>query len=176
MGYLSVKKAFTLPELLIVITIMVFIIAGALTVYLLCYKSWQEAIVQASLQRDGSIATEKLVRGVRGASETKKNGIREAKSFTIPILNNSAIQFVSGVDSQSRSFYLDSDKIIYDPDTLAPDDEVVAAKDIESLSFEKLSSQRIKINMTLPRHVNAKIIFMFCKYSQVPAYPSAWIA
>lgn len=107
---------------------------------------------------EGSIATEKLVRGVRGASETRKNGIREAKSFTIPILDSSTIQFVSGVDSQSRSFYLDSDKIIYDPDTLVTDDEVVAAKNIESLSFEKLSSRRIRINMTLEKYVRDKLI------------------
>ena len=149
---------FTFQELIIVVTIMVFIIAGAFTVYLLCYKSWQEATVQASLQRDGSIATEKLVRGVRGASETKKNGIREAKSFTIPILNNSAIRFVSGVDNQRRSFYLDGNQIMYDPNTLVAGDETVAAKEIEKLSFEKLSSQRIKINMTLERYVGDKLI------------------
>lgn len=153
-----VKTGFTLQELLIVVTIMVFIIAGALTVYLLCYRSWQEATVQASLQRDASISTDKLVRGVRGASETRKNGLREAKSFSIPIFNNSAIEFVSGVDNRQRSFYLDGNQIVYDPNTSLPGDEIVAAKDIENLSFEKLSGRRIKIDITLERNIGNKLI------------------
>lgn len=149
---------FTLQELLVVLTIMVVIIAAALTVYLLCYRSWQEATIQVSLQRDASIATDKLIRGVRASSETRKNGLREAESFTIPVLNDSSIRFVSGVDDKERSFYLDGNQIIYDPNALMSGGEVVAAKDIQSLSFEKLSSRRIRININLKKYLGDKLI------------------
>ena len=152
------KAGFTLQELLEVFVIIVVIITGALTVYLLCYRSWQEATLQASLQREGNVAMDKLIRGVRGDAEARQNGLREAKSYTIPFLSNDSIEFVSGVDDIERSFYLSDDQIMYDPNTLIVGDEIVAAEDIETLSFVQLSSRRIRVNIVLNRAFGDKSI------------------
>ena len=140
------KKGFTITEVLIAIVILVFAIAGTLNVYIMSYASWQESIARASLQRTGSITMEKIVRGVRAPLESKKNGIREAESFTIS-LDGDSIKFRSGIDHRQRSFSLDGNKILYNPNLSLSDNEIIIANDIIDLNFRKLSNKKVAVNI-----------------------------
>lgn len=158
-----VKRGFTLPEVLVVAVIIILIIAGSFSVYLLCYSTWRNAIVWASVQRNGSIAMERLVRGMKAPTENKKNGLREAKDFTI--YDSDSIKFTSGVDNKDRYFYFEDEDntIIYDPNKSMVDDEIVVAKDVESLSFERLSNKRLRISLSLYKKIGDKPINMDLK-------------
>jgi len=143
------EKGLTLPELIMAAVIAVFVIAGAMTIFLTCYTAWRVSLDAISLQQDGTIVVEKMVRGEKAAGETSRNGIREATSFTIPTADT--IQFISGLDGKERSFYLSGDKIMYDPDTSSGGDEIIIAEDVKSLNFTNPSARRVNINMTMEK-------------------------
>lgn len=153
------NSAFTLTELLIASVIVALIFAGAFTIYTLCYKTWMESSASVSIQRDGSIACESLTRGVKAENESKKNGIREAKSFTI-YADAKTIKFKSGIDGKDRLFYLSGEKIMYDPDPSVPNGEIVIAKNVKDLSFEKITARRIKVSVLLGTKVGVRPLYM----------------
>ena len=118
-GFIYEREGFTLVEILIAITIMGLVVGGAISIYLMSITAWKEGSVQIALQREGSLAMEKMVRGLYG-----RNGIREAQSVVIP--NANTIRYTSGVDGVERSFSLDvldidndgyTDEIFYNPDS-----------------------------------------------------------
>lgn len=150
-------KGFTLPEVLVTGAILILVVAGTLSVYLMCYTCWREVNVAASLQREASIAMEKLIRGVKVPAEDKKHGIREATSFILP--NTSSIKFTSGLDNRTRSFYLSGNEIIYYyPYILLGDNKVIVAEGIKSLSFDTISDRKVKISITLEKYILNKPI------------------
>lgn len=146
------SKGFSLAELFMASVIMLLVAAGSMTVYLLSYSGWRESSGLAALQRTGSMAMEKMVRGVRGNNEARRNGLREAKSFSIP--NAGTILFTSGVDSVERRFYLSADKIIY----RCGGGESTLAHDVDSLAFSKIANKRIRIDVTLQEEIKGKTI------------------
>lgn len=121
------RKGFTIIELLISMAIMLLVIGGALAIYITCLTAWKEGSVQIVLQRGGSIATEKMVRGVDGT-----NGIREASSATS---STNAITYTSGIDGKERKFYLSNGKIWHDPDTSAVGTDPSIAENVTGLRF-----------------------------------------
>jgi len=106
-------------------------------------SAWREGSTQITLQREASTVMEKMVRGVDG-----QNGIREASSVTTP--TSDCIQYISGVDGQERSFYLDGTDIMYDPDTSTASDEYSAAEDVSGLAFS-VSGDIITVDLNMLR-------------------------
>lgn len=126
---------------------MVLVVAAAIAAYLAGQTAWREGGAQIALQRRGSITMEKMVRGVDG-----RNGIREAKAVSTSG-GGDTIAFISGIDDEERSFFLQGDEIFYDPDTSNPGDEISIADDVNDIDFEMVSTKRAKIEMTLRRRV-----------------------
>ncbi len=148
----NAERGFTLTELLIASVIMMLIIAGAASVYFTSYKSWRRSIVVASLQRDGGLAMEEMVRGVGG-----ENGIREAESVSLPDVNT--IRYTSGIDGLERGFYLSDSNIMHDPDTSASGDEFIIAENVSSLTFSTYYSM-VTINLGIQGQVNGESLDM----------------
>ncbi len=154
------RKGFTLIELLIATAIMLLIIGGTMTIYLMSITAWQEGSMQIVLQRKGSIAMEKMVRGVDG-----RNGIREAKAGSVTCVNTTSeksIQYTT-IDGKKRKFYLSGSEIIYDPDTLTPGDHFSIAKYVETPSVDDeplfaVSGNIVTINLVMEEEVMDKPI------------------
>ncbi len=143
------QKGFTIIELVIVTAIMGLVIGGVIAIYIMGTTAWKEGSVQVALQRGGSIAVEKMIRGVDGT-----NGIREASSvelYTSDTVYN-VIRYTSGIDSQERSFYLSSGEIMYDPNTSISDDEFSIAENVTGLTFA-VSDSLVTIDLNLEGQV-----------------------
>jgi Tfp pilus assembly protein PilW len=117
------QKGLTLAEMVIVTIIAVFIATTSMTIFLISNETWRQSAVQVKLQRDATHAFERMVKGSRIAGEARVNGIQEASAISIPAL--SQIDFTSGVDSVTRSFYLNGNEIFYDPNIGTGGDEIV---------------------------------------------------
>ena len=143
------QKGFTIIELVIVTAIMGLVIGGVIAIYIMGTTAWKEGSVQVALQRGGSIAMEKMVRGVYGT-----DGIREASSA--PSSTNT-ITYTSGIDNQERSFYLSSGEIMYDPNTSISDDEFSIAENVTGLTFA-VSDSLVTIDLNLEGQVIDKTI------------------
>lgn len=144
------QRGFTIIELFLVTFIMLLAIGGAIVIYLMLLTAWKEGGVQIALQREASIAMEKMARGIDGM-----NGIREAKSVTLP--NTTTIRYTSGIDSQERSFYLSGSELIYDPDTSSSDDEFSIAENVRTTAFS-ISDNLVTIDLGLEDQVIDKAI------------------
>ena len=154
------KKGFTLVEALVASAIIVIVIAGSVAFYLMAYSAWIDCSKRMPLQRKASLAMKKMVRGVDG-----RNGIREAESVNSP--NSSTVCFRSGIDSQVRSFYLDSDEIFYDPTppvticsgstSSIANDEFVIAENVSGLIFT-VTGDIVTINLGMQNRVKDKSI------------------
>ena len=148
--YIYKRKGFTLVELLIGMIIVGMIVAGALAIYIMSITAWKEGGVQIMLQREGSIAMEKMVRGLGGT-----DGIREASSVTVSGYGTK-IQYKSGVDNQTRSFEFKSGygKIYYDPDISTASDEFSIAENVSGLIFTYITGYGIvAINLEMKEEV-----------------------
>ena len=143
------RKGFTIIELLMATTIMTLVISGSITIYIMSLTAWKEGSVQIALQRKASIAMEKMLRGVTGM-----DGIREADTVVLP--NTTTIQYTSGIDSITRSFYLNGDKIMYDPDTSISGDQFCIAEKVRTspsgLTFA-VSGDIVTINLSTQEQV-----------------------
>jgi len=100
-------------------------IGSMVAFYMMSQKAWVENNTRVDVQRQARVAMDKMVRGENGT-----NGIREATSITVP--DSATIQYISGIDAVERSFYLDGNDIMYDPDTAASDDESAIAWDVRT--------------------------------------------
>ncbi len=152
------KDGITLVEVLIASAIMVVILGGGLTVYLMSETTWQESTVQARLQRSASIVMQKMIKGVEGVY-----GLRDSKAITTPSYplpaSSDTVEF-TGIGNISRSFYLEEnaprDEVFYDPNTSVSGDAYSIAADISSLTFERLTMERIRISLTMSQAVGDK--------------------
>ena len=148
-------KGFSFVELLVAVVISLLIVGGAIAIYLTCLTSWKEDSIQAFLQRQASITLEQMVRGISG-----NDGIREASSVNIP--NSSTIEYTSGIDSVTRSFYLvESAQIIYDPNISVSSDEYSIVDNVrtgpEGVTFSE-NGGIVTINLGLGKQVLDKTI------------------
>lgn len=134
------RGGFTLIEILIAITIMGLVVGGAISVYLMSITAWKEGSVQIALQRKGSLAMEKMVRGVNG-----RYGIREGRATTLTLVGSDRIEVAVDMndpptpgdasDDTTISFYKSGDQLIYDPDTspTATGDEFPIAENVRTV-------------------------------------------
>ena len=107
------SRAFTIVETLIASAIIIVVIAGSLSFYLIARSAWIDCSKRVPLQRKASLAMEKMVRGIDG-----RNGIREADAGSVIITDSDTkIEYTSGIDAKERGFFLNGSKITYDPDT-----------------------------------------------------------
>lgn len=141
--FICERQGFTLIELSIVMLIIVLVIGGVMFVYTMSTTAWKEGSAQIILQREGSIAMEKMVRGINGT-----NGIREAGS-ALTSVSNTKIEYTSGIDDRERSFRLSGSEIKYDPNTIDPNDvELIIAEHVTGLEFT-ISGDIVTIELSL---------------------------
>lgn len=84
--------------------------------------SWQDTSAVLEVQRTASLAMERMSRG-----------LFDAKSFTLE--GGTKIKFVSGIDLKERSFYLENNKLMYDPDTSVGSNEKPLLDNVSALVF-----------------------------------------
>ncbi len=154
-------RGFTLPEILIGMTIMLLVMGAALTIYNMSQVSWVEGNAQTGLQRDASISMAKMIRGINGMY-----GIMDAKSVntpnaTPPNIDNTVV--FTGVDNVNRSFYLSSGMLYYDPNTSTSGGETSIIKNVSGLEFRRGngtaqygSEDRLGIKLVLQQMVKSR--------------------
>ncbi len=142
---------FTLPEILIGMTIMLIVMGAALTIYNMSQVSWTEGNAQTGLQRDASIAMAKMMRGING-----NYGIMDAKANTVNVPNVTTVVF-TGVDNASRSFYLSNKMLKYDGPTKSG---YVIAKNVSGLEFSKepYPSNRLNMGLGMQQMVKSRLM------------------
>ena len=144
------QKGFTIIELLTVMVIMGLVIGGVIAIYTMSATVWKEGSVQVVLQRGGSIAMEKMVRGVYGT-----DGIREASNVALSV-SNTKIEYTntSEVGGPERSFYLSGSEIMYDPNTdpLVLNDEFSIAENVTGVEFS-VSGNIVTIDLIMEGQV-----------------------
>lgn len=150
------QKGFTLVEVFMAVAIMALVITGAVSIYMMSHTAWREGSTQIALQRDASLAMEKMVRGTSG-----RYGIREGSEISSPPtgVTSDRIEVIvdmndpptpwDSLDDTTISFYKSDDQLIYDPDTSNVGDEISMAKKVATLNFEHLSAKRVKVDLTL---------------------------
>lgn len=168
------RRGFTLIEILIAITIMGLVVGGAISIYLMSITAWREGSVQIALQREGSLAMEKMVRGI---DPYGRKGIREAQQISLPATGSSGtrIDFVDADNpNPTRSFYF-SPGSDGDPSTVADnqlryidengndtpiiENNVLMIKNGVPIStFDHLSAEIVTINLGMQDRVRDKDI------------------
>ncbi len=149
------SRALTIIEVLIASAIIVVVIAGSLAFYLMARSTWIDCSKRVPLQRKAGLAMEKMVRGIDG-----KNGIREADASSAIITNSDTkIEYTSGIDAKERSFYLENNEIIYDPDTSTAGNEFPVTKTgkVNSLTFA-VTDTEVTINLGMQDTARDKVI------------------
>ena len=154
-------KGFTIPEIMIGMSIMLIVMGAALTIYNMSQVSWTEGNAQIGIERDASIAMEKMIRGITGLY-----GIMDAKSVNTPNaappnIDNTVI--FTGVDNVNRSFYLSNGELWYDPNTLTSGGESRIVKNVSGLEFRRGdgttqygTEDRLSIGLALQQMVKSK--------------------
>jgi hypothetical protein len=102
------RKAQTLSELLIASVITVIIVTSAMGIFVVSKTFYATSMAGQELQRDVNGIVERLGRGV--AENWAKTGLRSAVSFTIQSVSH--VNF-TGMDGNTREYYLSSGGIIY---------------------------------------------------------------
>lgn len=146
------KKGLTIIEVLVASAIMMIVIAGCSTFYLMARDTWAKCSLQMPLQRKARLAMEKLVRGERAFGDNRHNGLREAQD--VEKKSAAEIWFKSGVDEVERSFYLSGNILWYDPDTDHTNrNEVEIIDKVSSLNFSFPSAvtdpELVRIDLSL---------------------------
>lgn len=158
------KNGFSLVEVLLASSIAAMIIGGIVIVYFMSVSAWNEGSAQFTLQRRGSIAMEKMTRGVDG-----RNGIREAQEISLPATGatGTQINYVDAVNPAiTRSFFISAgddgdintpadNQIIYSE---AGVDTPVVGSDVRSLSFNHSSDNAVTIELGLQDNVRGKTL------------------
>jgi len=146
----SGQEGFTVVEVLIAAVIMALVITGAISIYMMSHTAWREGSTQIALQRNASLAMEKMVRGVDG-----RNGVREANDVTCPI--DTDIRYTSGIDGIQRRFWLNGSEIWHTPDYSIDEDGDPIVKDVSNLQFT-VSGDMVTINLGMQEMVTGKTI------------------
>lgn len=96
-------------------------------------SAWYETNAILEIQRRANLGVERVLRGFKSDSDSAPRGLLDAKTFTID--SPQAVRFTSGIDSKERRFYLQDNKLMYDPDTSVGLDETAVLDNISSLTF-----------------------------------------
>ena len=108
------KLGISLVEFLTGLAMVLILGAGLTSLYLMSMKAWRTGSAQVVLQRKLATAVKKMVYGQRVGTEDKTHGLREAE--TIEVIDDQTIQFKSGVDGNTRRFYLVGNELKYSTD------------------------------------------------------------
>lgn len=157
------NKGFTITEIMIGMSIMLLVMGAALTIYNMSQVSWTEGNAQTGIQRDASIAMEKMIRGISGIY-----GIMDAKAVntpnvTPPNIDNTIV--FTGVDNVNRSFYLSNGELWYDPNTSTSGGESRITRNVSGLEFRRGngttqygSEDRLGITLVLQQMVKSRLM------------------
>ncbi len=125
------SRALTIIEVLIASAIIVVVIAGSLSFYLIARSAWMDCSKRVPLQRKASLAMEKMVRGING-----RYGIREGRVSTLNRVASDHLEVTVDMDDsptvedlRTISFYKSGNQLIY-----GLDNSVIAEK-VDSLIF-----------------------------------------
>ena len=146
------QKGLTIIEVLLGVVIMVLILGGTLAIFSISITAFEEGSAEINLQRNASIAMEKMVRGVVRVSG-RDPGIREAVSVSISSGNN-RIDFTSN-DGDTRAFALAGTELRYYPDSDLSGYSVIA-EDVADLDFA--GTHVISIDLKMQNVVRDKTI------------------
>ncbi len=141
------NSGFTLAEILMATAISVLIAIAVLTIFMMASRTWSEASANVVLQSNGRLILNQIARGGHG-----KFGLREAnyssltieeggKSIRFAVDKNEPPTYVTDDDTTSR-FYLQDERIWYDPDINSGGDEypLVNRGRVHDVSFIKNGS------------------------------------
>jgi prepilin-type N-terminal cleavage/methylation domain-containing protein len=141
------NSGFTLAEVLVASSISLLVAASLLTVFAMGRRTWSEASAQVTLQSNARMILNQIARGSRGVF-----GLREANYSSISIEDEGrSIRFwidknepptYETTDDTSCRFYLQNERIWYDPDTNVHHDEypVVSNGRVDDIVFTKDSA------------------------------------
>lgn len=82
----SSRRGFTLPEILIASTLLVFISTGVMSFYVMMRKVWLRSTVNMTASIKGTTAMEYIMHGVGGTNI----GLREAIADTVSVTNTTS--------------------------------------------------------------------------------------
>lgn len=136
------------------VAISLFVVVIAATLYLMMQSSWYDTSATLEIQRTANLGMERLFRGFKANSDSAHRGLLDAKSFAVDSPGN--IRFTSGIDSKERSFYLQDNKLMYDPDTSASSNELSILDNVSTLTFAASAPNPTKvvlINLTISKIV-----------------------
>lgn len=137
------KSALTLVELLIGSAISLFVVAITIILYVMMQTSGQDTNAVLETERAANLAMERITRG-----------LFDAKSYTLD--GATKIRFVSGIDLKERSFYLENNQLIYDPDTSVGSNEKPLVDDISALVFAASAvnpSKAVQVGVSVSKSV-----------------------
>ena len=138
------NNGFTLAEVLFATSISALVAMGVLAMFAMGNRTWREASASVTLQSNGRLILNQIARGSHG-----EYGLREANYNTLTIEEDgSAIQFVidknepptyEADDDTVCRFYLENERVWYDPNTASSGDEYPIASNgrVEDISFVK---------------------------------------
>lgn len=143
---LKSSSGFTIPELVLSSTVMVFIFSATLTLYIMASQVWREDLALNGLSRDANIAIERMVRGRPG-----NTGLQAAKSITSPAVGVSAdsVNYTDANDA-ARSFYYSAGNIYTESG-----DSILS--DVVSVAFSNMDHM-LRIEFTVHKYVVDKEI------------------
>jgi len=148
-GSFAASKGMTMVEVLLSSVIIILVFAAIFAIYIFVQNTWQQGYAVMKLERDASIAMEKMARGIDG-----QNGIREAKYIDSPNdgATASTISF-TGIDDVVRTF----SRSVADS-TLRYDEglgQSIIAENVSSLTFSR-TNNLITINLILEEIIRGK--------------------
>ena len=139
-------RGFTLVEVLVASALAIIIMGGIITLFLTSIETWKVGAAEVKIERNGSLALEKMVRGSGGTS-----GLREANPRSVVIYAGGAgITFSVDKNDPPTStlsddttvriyFEAENNNLIYDPDVFVANDEFIIVEDgsVAELNFSK---------------------------------------
>lgn len=153
---------FTLAELLVASSISILVVISVVALFAMTNRTWREASANVVLQSNGRLILNQLASGSHG-----RFGLREANFNTIEIENggNSILFYVDKLsnptyietDDTGCRYYLDNNRIWYDPDTSIEGDEypLVLNGKVENIVFTK-NSNYLDIELTMKDYASIR--------------------
>lgn len=146
-------QGFTLVELLVAIAVFVVLMSIVASIFISGLRTRAEGAESLSLEREGSIILERIVRGIYG-----KGGLREGNSGTLAVgddgssiwfdVDRNAYPTKSRADDTTSLVYLLDGDVYYRPDTTSDVIECISGGEghVEALQFTYVP---VQVNMTM---------------------------
>ena len=136
------RDGFTLVETVMTVAIFAIVMGGLVSVLVMSMRSWKEGSRDLSLQSSGRLIIEKIVRGptgrfgLREAAEDDVTADGDGKGITFYVDTNNPPTY-SKLDDTEMRFYLENERIMFDPSTDVYGDEapVVNFGRVEDVQF-----------------------------------------